>query len=98
MSNDTNTALGGQALRRQPSAEHVTIIKESDSGSGLGLITLLLVIASLIAVAFVWVGGRNKSDQAMVNASEAVTNASQSVEAAADKVGGVADRLTEDKQ
>lgn len=94
MSEDRTTATRGRETG-QPAGEHVTIIKES-SNSGLGLITLLLVIAALIAVAFVWVGNRDDSDEAITNASQAVTEASQAVGSAADEVGEAADRVADE--
>ncbi len=93
MADDNSAAQRGQS-DGQPAGDRVTIIKES-SNSGLGLITLLLVIAALIAVAFVWVGNQNDTNQAITNASDAVGDASQAVGSAADKVGAAADSVAE---
>lgn len=95
MSDDTTTPLRGEGTG-QPASEHVTIIKERSSNNGLGLITLLLVIAALIAVAFVWVGNQDDSDQAITNASEAVTEASQAVGSAAAEVGAAAENVADE--
>ncbi len=90
MPTETTVSEDRRERREEPVQEHVTIIKEGRSGSGMALIAVLLVIAVLIAVAVVWANGRSDTDQAITTASEAVTDASQAVGSAAEEVGDAA--------
>ncbi len=85
------TAETGERRAEAAPTERVTIIKESSSGSGFGLIAVLMVLALIAVVAFLWFGSQNKADHSIASAADAVTEASQSVGAAADKVGAAAD-------